>query len=44
MIKKLKDNEKLQRIQVCDNMIQWLGSPVGQGFLASCGFTENKKK
>ena len=23
---------------ICLNLIQWLGSPVGQGFLKSCGF------
>jgi hypothetical protein len=23
---------------ICLNLIQWLGSPVGQGFLESCGF------
>lgn len=23
---------------ICLNMIQWLGSPVGQGFLEKCGF------
>ena len=23
---------------ICLNLIQWLGSPVGQGFLRSCGF------
>lgn len=23
---------------ICLNMIQWLGSPVGQVFLESCGF------
>lgn len=23
---------------ICVNLIQWLGSPVGQGFLAECGF------
>lgn len=23
---------------ICLNLIQWLGSPVGQGFLDSCGF------
>lgn len=26
---------------ICLNLIQWLGSPVGQGFLESCGFTRN---
>jgi hypothetical protein len=24
---------------ICVNLIQWLGSPVGQCFLAECGFT-----
>ena len=23
---------------ICLNLIQWLGSPVGQGFLDNCGF------
>lgn len=23
---------------ICLNLVQWLGSPVGQGFLDSCGF------
>lgn len=23
---------------ICLSLIQWLGSPVGQGFLDSCGF------
>jgi hypothetical protein len=27
---------------VCLNLIQWLGSPVGQEFLDSCGFTLTK--
>lgn len=27
---------------ICLNIIQWLGSPVGQGFLDRCGFTEKK--
>ena len=26
---------------ICVNMIQWLGSPVGQGFLNHCGFYMN---
>ena len=30
----LTENEE----QICLNMIQWLGSPVGQGFLRDCGF------
>jgi hypothetical protein len=35
----LADRDK----QVCINLIQWLGSPVGQGFLRDCGFeTKNK--
>ena len=30
---------------VCTNLIQWLGSPVGQSFLENCGYTlTNKKK
>lgn len=24
---------------ICLNLIQWLGSPVGQSFLRECGFT-----
>jgi hypothetical protein len=27
---------------ICVNLIQWLGSPVGQGFLNECGFIEKK--
>ena len=27
---------------ICLNIIQWLGSPVGQSFLNECGFTLNK--
>lgn len=26
---------------ICLNLIQWLGSPVGQSFLRECGFTLN---
>ena len=26
---------------ICINIIQWLGSPVGEGFLDSCGFSRN---
>ena len=25
---------------ICLNIIQWLGSPVGQGFLDKCGFSK----
>lgn len=25
------------------NVIQWLGSPVGQGFLEKCGYTKKTK-
>lgn len=28
--------------EICLNLIQWLGSPVGQGFLRDCGFEEKK--
>jgi len=35
----LDENEK----EVVINIIQWLGSPVGQGFLNECGFTHDKK-
>ena len=31
----LSENEE----DICVSLIQWLGSPVGQGFLAECGFT-----
>lgn len=27
---------------ICLNLVQWLGSPVGQGFLNNCGFELNK--
>ena len=27
-----------QEEDVCLSLIQWLGSPVGQGFLSTCGF------
>ena len=30
----LTDRDK----DICINLIQWLGSPVGQGFLFSCNF------
>ena len=30
-------------VDICANLIQWLGSPVGQGFLDSCGFTNKDK-
>ena len=29
-----------QEEDICLNIIQWLGSPVGQGFLDKCGFSE----
>lgn len=35
----LTDREK----QIMITTIQWLGSPVGQGFLENCGFTLGKK-
>lgn len=28
---------------ICLTLIQWLGSPVGQGFLDKCGFELKKK-
>jgi hypothetical protein len=28
---------------ICINLIQWLGSPVGQGFLRDCGFELKEK-
>jgi hypothetical protein len=33
----LSDREK----NIVLSVIQWLGSPVGQNFLESCGFTKN---
>ena len=30
-----------REMDICANLMQWLGSPVGQGFLDSCGFTAN---
>jgi hypothetical protein len=27
---------------ICISLIQWLGSPVGKGFLDKCGFTPKK--
>jgi hypothetical protein len=29
---------------ICLNLIQWLGSPVGQGFLEECGFVHKSNK
>ena len=29
---------------ICINIIQWLGSPVGKCFLESCGFIEKSNK
>lgn len=29
---------------VCLNLIQWLGSPVGHGFLDRCGFIQKNTK
>jgi hypothetical protein len=31
-----------REVAICTNLIQWLGSPVGQGFLRNCGFELNK--
>jgi len=31
-----------REVQITKNVIQWLGSPVGQGFLAECGYTKNQ--
>lgn len=28
---------------ICLNLIQWLGSPIGKGFLDSCGFVSKNK-
>jgi len=28
---------------ICLTLIQWLGSPVGQGFLDDCGYEQIKK-
>jgi hypothetical protein len=36
----LSDREK----DIVLSAIQWLGSPVGQGFLDSCGFAPKKKR
>jgi len=36
----LSDREK----RIVLSTIQWLGSPVGQGFLNSCGFTQELKR
>jgi len=33
----LTDDEE----NICLNLIQWLGSPVGQSFLRECGFSLN---
>ena len=33
----LTDDEE----NICLNLIQWLGSPVGQSFLKECGFSLN---
>ena len=29
---------------ICLNLIQWLGSPVGQGFLEQCGFIDKNSR
>ena len=26
---------------ICLNIVQWLGTPVGQSFLSNCGFSAN---
>jgi hypothetical protein len=31
-----------QEQDICLNLIQWLGSPVGQNFLMECGFEPKK--
>jgi hypothetical protein len=36
----LSDKEE----NICLNLIQWLGSPVGQGFLDKCGFVQKEVK
>lgn len=36
----LSDREK----QIVLSAMQWLGSPVGQGFLKSCGFTADNNR
>lgn len=33
-----KDHLSAKEKDICINLIQWLGSPVGQGFLNNCGF------
>jgi len=35
----LTENEE----NICLNLIQWLGSPVGQSFLLECGFSLNNQ-
>lgn len=45
-----QDNSQIQpkryltetETEICANLIQWLGSPVGQRFLQSCGFINNE--
>lgn len=34
------DNLTERETDICLNLIQWLGSPVGQSFLNECGFVE----
>jgi len=36
----LTDDEE----DICLNLIQWLGSPVGQSFLEQCGFINKQTK
>jgi len=36
------DNLDGRETAICTNLIQWLGSPVGQGFLRECGFEPTK--
>lgn len=33
-----------EEIRIAKGTIQWLGSPVGQGFLSECGFELKKKE
>lgn len=38
-----KDNLSEREQDICLNLIQWLGSPVGQSFLKKCGFIKKIK-
>lgn len=36
-----KDNLSLRELNIILNIIQWLGSPVGNSFLQECGFDKS---